>query len=296
MKEEVVDNLVTNKSGIYLDCTLGFGGHAKRVLKELGNKGIIVGLDCDPDAYKYSLNFFKSESKDRIKIFNANYIDYESILNNLSIKEVDGAFMDLGISSYQVDSEGRGFSYRYDAPLDMRFDINYKKTAYHILNTSTENNLAFIIKSYGEEKNYKNIAKSIVKYSKKNKMKTTYDLKDSIKEVTYYKNNINKVFSRVFQAVRIEVNNEFENIKKMIADLPQRVKIGGRIVFITFHSLEDRIVKRATFALNNKKIDTIYGRKKVMLLSKKIIKPSRSEILTNRRSRSAKLRVLKIVA
>ena len=292
MKEEVIDNLITNKSGIYLDCTLGFGSHAERILSELNQSGMVVGLDCDPDAYNYSTYRFRD--CDRVKVFNENYACYNSVLDKLKIKEVDGVLMDLGISSYQIDNNGRGFSYRYDAPLDMRFDIKYKKTAYDILNTYSEKKIAFVIESYGEEKNFKNIAKSIVKYSKKDKMKTTYDLKESIEASTRYKGNINKTLSRVFQSIRVEVNQEFDNIKKMIKSLPQRVRAGGRIVFLTFHSLEDRLVKRCTFDLHDKTIDTFYGKKRILLTSKKIVRPSRSEILRNKRSRSAKLRGLKI--
>tara|TARA_Y100001970_G_C14082578_1_gene775549 strand:+ start:290 stop:1177 length:888 start_codon:yes stop_codon:yes gene_type:complete len=292
MKDEIADNLITDKSGIYIDCTLGFGGHSKALFEKLNKDALVIGLDCDIDAYSYSKDEFIDNS--RIKVFNSNYMDYCSVLNELKIEEVDGVLMDLGISSYQIDSEGRGFSYRYNSELDMRFDINYKKTARDILNHYNVHQIASIIKDYGEEKNYKNIAKNIVKYSKKGKMNTTYDLKSAIIEATNYKANMNKIFSRVFQAVRIEVNSEFKNIKKMINSLPYKVKLGGRILWLTFHSLEDRLVKRSTFALNGQIITTDYGDKKIALLSKKIIKPSRKEILENRRSRSAKLRGLVI--
>jgi len=289
MKEEVVDALITNKSGTYLDFTVGFGGHANHIIQNLDSKGKLIGLDCDPDAFKYSLERF-SGLKGKVKILNENYTNYENVLDKEKITEIDGVLMDLGISSYQVDKSDRGFSYQYDAPLDMRFDIRYDKTASDILNQYSEDRLSEIIKYNGEEKNHKKIAKSIVQYSKKGKMKSSFDLREAIISSSIYVKNINKVFSRVFQAVRIEVNSEFENIEKVIKNLCGRIKVGGRAVFITFHSLEDRLVKQLLIKYNQQSFSTKYGMKQIDLVRKKVIKPTRDEILRNRRARSAKLR------
>ncbi len=292
MKDEVVGNLISNKSGVYLDCTLGFGGHAQELINNLDEDGIVIGLDCDKDAYTYSNDKFKTNNK--IKVFNSNYLNYEDILDDLKINEIDGVIMDLGVSSFQLDNHQKGFSYRFESDLDMRFDTDYKKTAFEVLNNYSESQISDIIKNFGEEKNYKKIANSIIQFSKKNNMKTTFDLKEAIIKAFSYKTNMNKVFSRVFQSIRIEVNQEFKNISKMFQSLPKRVKVGGRIVCITFHSIEDRLIKKLTFQLNEKKIDTKNGQKKIKLISKKVIKPKRQEILNNKRSRSAKLRGLMI--
>ena len=232
MKDEVVSRLITNRSGTYLDCTLGFGGHSYEILKNISKEGVVIGLDCDPDAYKYSKNRF-SEHKDQVKIFNSNYIDYRKVLKKLKINQIDGALLDLGISSYQVDNPGRGFSYRFDAPLDMRFDPNKLVTAYKILNEYSDKKLESVIKNLGEERKYKKIAQSIVQYSKKGIMNTTYDLKTSIIKSIGSQENINKVLSRVFQSIRIEVNKEFENIEMILKDIPKIIKVGGKIVLIT---------------------------------------------------------------
>ena len=295
MKDEVVSRLVTDKSGIYLDCTLGFGGHSSEILKTINDNGVVIGLDCDPDAYKYSKKRFEKDRR-RIKVFKSNYIDYQKVLNRNKIQEIDGVLLDLGISSFQIDHPGRGFSYRFKAPLDMRFDLQNSQTAYSLLNEYSEKKIAFLIKEFGEEKKYNKIAKSIVRYSKRGAMKTTYDLRDAVNQCLSYRENQNKVLSRVFQAIRIEVNKEFYNIKKMLSEIPKVIKIGGKIVLITFHSLEDRLVKRTLLSMNEKCIKTIYGKKIFRLDSKKVVKPSRNEILKNKRSRSAKLRSGAIVS
>jgi len=295
MKDEVVASLIVNKSGIYLDCTLGFGGHSDAILKNIDKKGTLIGLDCDQEAYRYSRDRFK-DYKDQVKIFNSNYTDYRKILESLNVDQIDGALLDLGISSYQIDNPGRGFSYRFEAPLDMRFDTDKSLTARTVLNEYSEHKIGDMIKFLGEEKNYKKIAKTIVQYSKKGLMNTTYELKTAILESTGDRRNINKVLSRVFQSIRIEVNKEFESIKMMLEDIPKVIKIGGKLVLITFHSLEDRIVKKMLFGMHDQYFESEYGKKKISLDSKKVVKPNRDEILKNKRSRSAKLRSATIIA
>ena len=294
MKDEVVASLIGNRSGTYLACTLRFGGPADALLENIDKKGMLIGLDCDPEAYMYSVDRFKS-CKSQVKIFNSNYTNYKKILEHLGVDEIDGALLDLGISSYQIDNPGRGFSYRFDAPLDMRFDTNNSLTASMVLNEYSEYKIADMIKFFGEEKNYKKIAKSIVQYSKKGLMNTTYELKAAILDSPGNRGNINKILSRVFQSIRIEVNKEFESIKTMLRDIPKVIKNGGKLVLITFHSLEDRIVKKMLFDMHNQYFESDYGKKKIMLDSKKVTKPSRDEILKNKRSRSAKLRSATIV-
>ena len=177
----------------------------------------------------------------------------------------------------------------------MRFDTNKPLTASMVLNEYSEYKIADMIKFFGEEKNYKKIAKSIVQYSKKGLMNTTYELKAAILDSPGNRGNINKILSRVFQSIRIEVNKEFESIKTMLRDIPKVIKNGGKLVLITFHSLEDRIVKKMLFDMHNQYFESDYGKKKIMLDSKKVTKPSRDEILKNKRSRSAKLRSATIV-
>ena len=296
MKEEVVANLVTNNSGIYLDCTIGFGGHSDGILDKLDNKGQIIGLDCDLDAFNYSKKKFKKLDT-RVKVFNSNYMDYEQVLDSLDISEIDGALLDLGISSYQIDEPRKGFSYRYDGPLDMRFDVNRSITAFDVLNKYSEKKLSFIIKNYGEEKNYNKIAKSIVKSAKRKTMNSTNDLKNAIKEVSYGP-RINKTLSRVFQSIRMKINNEIENLNLFLMNSLKYLTKGGRLVIITFHSLEDSIIKH--FFKDNAiscicppsfPICNCNYKAKLKIIHKKGIFPSKEEIKNNPRARSAKLRI-----
>ena len=281
--DETIDKLNIKKDGIYIDCTLGFGGHSEHIAKRLSNKGRIIGMDLDPYALKTAKE--KLKEKCNITFYNNSYKDFPKILEENNIKEVDGFLFDLGISSYQVDSEHRGFSYRFNSPLCMKFNPNDNDyTARELVNYASEKELSEIIKKYGEERYHKRIAKKIVERRKKNKIETTFDLKDIIFSAVPYKSS--KILSRVFQSFRIAVNDEINTFTNSLAESIKFLKIGGKIAVISFHSIEDRIVKH--FFKNNTNTD----RKMCLrILTKKPIVAKYDEIKINRRSKSAKLRV-----
>ena len=297
--EETVSALITDKSGIYVDCTVGFAGHSSKILQQLNNDGKLFGIDYDPYALKYSKDRL-SELNKSFELFLANYTDLKKLLKNENIKRVSGILFDLGISSYQVDSGYKGLSYRVDAPLDMSLDPNSNKNINDLLKELNDDELANLIYGNSEEKNSRKIAKSIQRRFKENMLKTNSDLVAAIEEVTP-KRFLNKTLSRVFQAFRIEVNNEFNNIYETIIDAINILSPGGRLAVITFHSIEDRLVKNIfrSFARGNKSYLENMGykislecKKNIKILTKKPIMPNRDEILNNRRSRSAKLRVV----
>jgi len=293
MRDEVINMLIKDINGIYIDCTIGFAGHSYEILKKLTNKGILIGMDLDP----YALNEAEkklSTLEKKFLLFNMNYKNFPNILSKLKIEKVDGFLFDLGISSYQVDSLHRGFSFRKNGPLDMRFNNETGGTAKQLLENISEKNLGEIIRIYGEEKRSKSIAKSIVNYRKKNKLETTFDLKEAILEAI--KKPDNKTYSKVFQSIRISLNDELENLKEALKKSAKYLKSNGRIAVLSFHSLEDRIVKH--FLKNSISIDesNYYLRNKATnekfnLINKKPITASKIEIKKNRRSNSAKLRV-----
>ena len=298
MKREAVSLLDINPKGIYLDCTVGFAGHSEEIIKNLGDKGKLIGIDYDPYALEYS-NQRLSKSGKNFELFHENYFYFPKILDNLKIKSVDGILFDLGISSYQVDSGYRGFSYNIDAPLDMRFDDNYE-SARDFINHSSEESISNIIKEYGEEKFHRKIAKSIVEERKVKAIETTHDLKNIIIK-TIYGDKKNKTLSRVFQAIRIHVNNELENLLMCIIKAVEILSPGGRLAIITFHSLEDRLVKNTFKAYSNSDPSILNEiglkikkseLKNCTSITKKPISPSLEEIQKNKRARSAKLRVL----
>lgn len=295
---ESIDGLNIKKDGIYVDGTLGGAGHSLEILKKLNNKGLLIGIDRDNDALQ--------EAKARLKNFNNvifvkdNHDNIEEILKNLSIKKVDGILLDLGISSYQIDEKTRGFSYIGEAELDMRMDKEQELSAKTVVNKYSQERLANIIYNYGEEKYSRQIAKNICEYRKNKTIETTKELVEIIEKsvpinIRYKEGHPAK---KTFQAIRIEVNNELQPLYNTVISCIKNLKTNGRLCIITFHSLEDRIVKQAYNNCLGKCIcpsDLPYcicNKSKLgKLINKKPIVPTNEEIKYNTRSKSAKLRI-----
>jgi len=294
LTDEIADNLITKKDGIYIDCTIGFGGHSTKLLNNLSTSARILGFDLDPCALKEAKKKLRG-NHNNITFHNSSFLDFPHILKEYNIDKVDGFLFDLGISSYQVDSELRGFSYRFNSPLDMRFNPKSSQmTAADIVNNFTKKDLEEIIRLYGEEKNYRKIVSNIISYRKTQKIITTFDLKKIIFNSMPYGNV--KTLSRVFQSLRIATNNEIEAIKQTLVKTIEYLKIGGRIAVISFHSLEDRIIKhffkdQIIFISKNKIKNDYTEYIEFKPLTKKPILPTKIEIKNNKRSSSAKLRI-----
>jgi len=235
-----IDFLVTNPSGIYFDATLGFGGHTNEILKRLSSEGKIVATDVDEKAFGFSKEKFKNDH--RVKLYNFNFSLIDVMVKIESLKFYDGVLADLGVSSYQLDNPESGFSYSSDAPLDLRMDKKIKKNAMDILNSENEQELERIIREYGEERNSRKIARRILETRKMKMISTTTQLKKIIADVVNQREAV-KSFSRVFQAFRIFVNDELGKLKEFLENSVEVLSAGGRIVIISYHSLEDRIVK-----------------------------------------------------
>ena len=292
--DELVDSLNIKDDGIYVDMTLGGAGHAKKILEKLRN-GKLIGIDQDEFAINYSKEILKNF--DNKILIRDNFINIKNILENLSIKSVDGIYMDLGVSSFQFDDGDRGFSYSKNATLDMRMNRDSKITAKFVVNNLSIDELNKIIKEYGEEKFSKSIAKNIVAYREKKEIDSTLELVEIIK------NSIPKRFvdkhpaKRTFQALRIYVNDELNVLSKTLDEAVELLRPMGRLSVITFHSLEDRIVKQKFKEFENpcscpKNYPCVCGKKsKGKIITKKIITPSDTELTKNNRARSAKLRV-----
>ena len=297
--EETIDQLHIRPDGIYVDGTLGGGGHACEVCRRLSEKGRLIGIDQDADAIEAAGERLQ-EYKDRVTIVRSNYCNMREELHRLGIEKVDGIVLDLGVSSYQLDAADRGFTYRTDAPLDMRMDQRQTKTARDIVNGYSEQELFRVIRDYGEERFAGNIARNIVAQREKKPIETTAELTEIIRSSIPVKNQIGKGHpaKRTFQAIRIELNRELEVLRDTLDDMIDLLNPGGRICIITFHSLEDRIVK-TIFKTNENPCTCpsnfpvcVCGKKpKGRTVSRKPILPGEEELAHNKRSKSAKLRV-----
>ena len=296
---ETIDGLNIQPDGIYVDGTLGGGGHAYEVCRRLGDKGSIVGIDQDAAAIEAAGNRLK-DFGEKVTIVRSNYCDMKLRLKELGIDKVDGIVLDLGVSSYQLDTAERGFSYTKDAPLDMRMDTRQAKTAADIVNGYSEMELYRVIRDYGEDKFAKNIAKHIVAARKVKPIETTGELTEIIRASIpmKYQKKSGHPAKRTFQAIRIELNRELEVLKDSLDDMIDLLNPGGRLCIITFHSLEDRIVKSA-FRKNENPCTCpsdfpvcVCGKvSKGSILTRKPILPSEEEMEENSRAKSAKLRI-----
>ena len=284
---ESVKGLKIIPDGTYVDVTYGGGGHSKVILQKLGPKGRLIAFDQDRDAHKNKIE------DNRLKLIESNFKFLNNHLNYLQISQVDGLLADFGISSYQIDTKIRGFSIRFDSKLDMRMDQSQKMDAQFIINKYDREKLENIFQNYGELRNYRRIVDLIVSERKNNKINTSGDLK-RILEPLSISSEKNKFLAKVFQAIRIEVNDEINIIKSLLVQSSRILKKGGRLVCISYHSLEDRLVKRimqnGTF--ESDAISDIYGNKDLIFKKiGKLISPDKEEVGSNNRSRSAKLRV-----
>lgn len=295
LKEELLEGLNIQDGKIYVDATIGYAGDSKEILKQIPN-GFLYGFDQDEKAVKYSTDAL-TKIGNNFKIFNTNFVNMDEVFEEEEIKEVDGIIFDLGFSSPQIDDEKRGFSFMHDGPLDMRMSSE-GKSAKDIINEYSENELTEIFFKYGEEKLSRVIAKNIKKESKN--ISSTLELVEVIKNATganyFYKNHPER---KIFQALRIEVNKELTVLEDILPKAIKRLKKGGRIAVITFHSLEDRIVKNIFKKYSD--IDPLVKGLKdipeeykplIKLVNKKPILPSQKELEENSRSRSAKLRII----
>ena len=284
---ESISGLNINPSGIYVDVTYGGGGHSQEILKNLNSCGKLIAFDQDQDA-------IENKSNDtRLNLVKSNFKYLNNFLNYFKIKEIDGLLADFGISSHQIDNKNRGFSTRFNSELDMRMNSTQKIDAKIIVNDYDKDQLEYIFKNFGELRNYKKVTEKIISERVKKSIETTGDLKKILAPLVKVKDE-NKFLAQVFQSIRIEVNDELEVIRTLLSDSSKYIKKGGRLVCISYHSLEDRIVKKfiQNGGSNDEVTSDIYGNKNIIFKKVgKMITPSNQEIKLNNRSRSAKLRI-----
>ncbi len=293
--KESIDYLITKKDGVYFEGTLGFGGHTEEIFSSLSKKGNVVSTDVDLNAFNYCKEKFKGE--DRIKLYNFNFSLIDVIAKIESLEFFDGILADLGVSSFQLDNAAAGFSYSVNSELDLRLDKNLRKTAADFINQETEEKIANVIFEFGEEKNSRKIARQVSEARRIKRIETTDELKKIIASVTNPK-YLTKTLSRVFQALRIYVNDELGALTAFLNNSLTVLRKGGRLVVISYHSLEDRIVKDffkyeslSCVCPPDSPICTCGKVKRLNVITKKPIVPSELEIRNNKRARSAKLRV-----
>ncbi len=298
--EEVISGLDIKPGGIYIDCTMGGGGHSSEILKRLDKQGRLIGFDKDDDAVATCREKFKAF--DNVEVIKSDFKNAPTILKDKNLDgKIDGILIDLGVSSYQIDSAERGFSFLHNGRLDMRMDQTQDLTAYDVVNFYSERELLRILYDYGEENNAKNIVRNILKAREKKPIETTFELKEIVessfpKKVIYGKGGVSK---QTFQAIRIEVNGELKGLEECLDRLAKMLNHGGRMAVISFHSLEDRIVKNV-FKLAStdcicppKTPICICGHKAIAkLITRKPITATQKELEQNSRSASAKLRVI----
>lgn len=292
--KESLDFLITEKNGAYFDGTFGFGGHSRRFLAELGENAVLIGTDLDQIVFKRSQEEFSTDS--RVRLYNFNFTKIGIAAKLEQIDGFAGIFADLGVSSYQLDAEEEGFSYRVTAPLDLRMNKSEGKPASWLLNNLEAHDLAKIFRDYGEEIQSGFIANLIVKYRQTKPFKTTTDLAGLLETVTPQK-FLFKRLSRVFQALRIEVNGELDSLKEFLQESVALLKPGGRLVILTYHSLEDRIVKeffkeeeKGCICPPNFPVCVCDKVSTLKILTRKPVSPTAAEVAMNRRARSGKLR------
>ena len=284
---ESISGLNINPSGIYLDVTYGGGGHSQEILKNLNSKGKLIAFDQDQDAIENKSN------DSRLNLVKSNFKYLNNFLNYFKINEIDGLLADFGISSHQIDNKDRGFSTRFNSKLDMRMNSTQKIDAKTIVNDYDKDQLEYIFKNFGELRNYKKVTEKIISERAKRPIETTGDLKKILSPLVKVKDE-NKFLAQVFQSIRIEVNDELEVIRTLLSESSKYIKKGGRLVCISYHSLEDRIVKKfiQNGGFNDEVTTDLYGNKNTIFKKVgKMITPSNQEIKINNRSRSAKLRI-----